>query len=654
MKKLLPIVGALALGVGVFVGIGIGRHRAALAREAVGLSRAEALFTDGRISEAAALVHQHCVHEGNRLSWADIQFRVHVAQMNLPWLTSLYAGDPNRILKNEVASLAVAGAFLHLRQAAAFQGVRASWKGRETETARWRILDADRLRLEGNVVQATEALRSVSFPGERDVPRLLRLALLAAKTTPLDSVAYLDRAAAFNASGADARAFRGEVLEALDRSAEARIEHLAAVAAAPSNPIWRDHLAEFHLRQGDPDRALETWTADPAAPAWDTLRLKAAFWSRMLLPSRDSTAPSDPGTGPLGSLLGLIHALPEGRFFDQNAFEKLGDSDSRRLADERPEVFWLRLTELLARGDECEALDLLASPQPGGATLNPDLERALARILTWRNTSPHSFVPERIRIAPPTDARVQPHPFFIELEHHAANERARRSATASDAPALAEFLAGPQAFAGAFLAAGWREAALRLMGDLNATNQSPAWLTYGIAQALRHNRGCAQALGFLDPYRRDHPSFKLLAAEIQIADGRVEEGRAALHSLATKATEVGLRAARLLSIDALEQGRPGEARRLVQANPLLALDTTGQELLARAALVEGDTARAFQAYEAIADESEEARAFLAGRPPLPRGRDQVQSVTRSLLDYVPDEPPARAGSTRIASVRGNP
>lgn len=651
MKKLILLLAILALLAGGFVGVRLWRTRVAQAQEARAFARAEALFSQGRITDAAAVIQVFGSRPGHRLNWPDLDFRVLVAQMNLPRLTAIFQREPDRVLADENASLTVARAFLHLRQPPEFERVRSAWKGRERDTARWLWLDADHLLLDGGSARAEELLRSKVYEGTNDVPRLLRLALLTAGKNPPESVDFLNRAAALDPRQPDTRAFRGQVLEALGRPGEARVEYVAAVVAAPSNPVWRDQLAEFYRRRGAVDMALRTWTESLAGPAFDAMWLKTVFWSRMVAPVDLASVSNRAPAGTLAPLYQFVRDLPQERFFDPDTFESL--PGNRRFVQQRQEVFWLRLTDLLVQGNEAEALELLASPRPAGGSWEPHLERALVRILNWRNTTNHTLLPRTIELARVSRPNTNLHSFFIALEQQALSEGAQRTSNSTFPSPLDAFLAGPHAIAGAFLAAGWREAALRLAPDAPAPIESPTWLLYGLAQARRYNRSTPEALEFLTQYP-GVPALELLAAEIQIADGQIEPGRATLQALAPGNSDVGMRAAWLLAIDALDQGQPTEARRLVRTNPMLTAHAAGQEILARAALSEGDTNGAVQTYEAIVHASAEAQAFLARQAFAARDWDRAHSLTLSLLDLMPDELSLRANLTRIATARGTP
>ncbi|MBL9127204.1 MAG: hypothetical protein JNL97_06140, partial [Verrucomicrobiales bacterium] len=543
MKKIaLALVVLLVLLAGGFLGVRAWKARVAAVHETRAFARATSLCDEGRVTEAAAIVQAFGSKPGNRYPWADLDFRVLVAQANLPRLTSLFRVDPARVLADEAASLTVARAFLHLRQMPDFDRVRDAWTGREGEPRRWRLLDADRLLVEGRTGQAEEKLRAGLTGDSNDVPHLLRLALWVAGKNPSESVEFLNRAAALGSRQPDTRSLRAQVLEALGRTADARVEYVAAVVADPSNPIWRDQLAEFYRRCGSLDLALRTWSEAMEGPSFDAIWLKAAFWARMVDPAGLASTTRRPPSGPLSPLVRYLRELPEERFFDTNSFAELPGSAS--LEQERPEVFWLRLIDRLRVGDESEALRSLAARRPGSISLEPRLETALARILSWRTTPEHALTHEGIAPPPPVRADSKIHGFFVALEEMAHG--GGRPETRAEVESL---LAGKHAFAAAFLAAGWREAALRLGGDA-VPETVPAWLVYAHAQALRYNRGHDEALAFLAS-RKPTAELELLGAEIRFADGRPDEARKTLASLARAESDVGMRAAWLLGIDAL-------------------------------------------------------------------------------------------------------
>jgi hypothetical protein len=587
MKKLLLIAvpTVLVLTAGAFLALHLWRARVEANHEQRAFIRAEALFSQGRLIETAAIVHTFGSKPSARLDWRNLDFRVLVAQANIPRLIGIFHHTPDRILTHEAASLTVARAFLHQRDTNRLERILTAWNKRDRDEPRWRLLEADRLLLAGRPTDAELLLATTDPahpPQSHDAPRLLRLAALAAHRNPREALTLLDQAATAAPHRPDTRSFRAQIFESLHHPAEARAEYTAAVAADPANPLWRDQLAEFHRRQGHLDLALRTWTESLQGTTFDAIWLKAAFWNRMLggLPAGTAPIPRRTPTGPLGPLASLVRDLPETRFFDPDAFSAL--HDQARFTNERHEVFWLRLAECLRLGRESEAADILAGPRPPGASWEPRLERALAQILARR--LPRTSTPAR---AVPTAPPITPdtHSFFRALEARPRNPS--QAAPDPDPETPESFITGPHAFAGAFLAAGWREAALRLAGDSPVSESNPVWFIYGFAQALRFNRGPDTALAFLAAHPAA-PALELLTAEIEIGRGNLQAGRPTLERLATNPSPVGLRATWLLAVEALDLGQTRDARRLVEAHPTLASQPAGRDLIALTLAREGE------------------------------------------------------------------
>jgi len=585
MKKLLLIAvpTVLVLTAGAFLALHLWRARVEANHEQRAFTRAEALFSQGRLIETAAIVHTFGSKPSARLDWQNIDFRVLVAQANIPRLIGIFHHTPDRILTNESASLTVARAFLHQRDTNRLERILTAWNGRDRDQPRWQLLESDRLLLAGRPNEAEAVLTNpgpAHAPQSHDAPRLLRLAALAAHRNPREALTLLDQATALAPHRPDTRSFRAQIFESLGRPTEARTEYTAAVAADPANPLWRDQLAEFHRRQGHLDLALRTWTESLQGTTFDAIWLKAAFWNRMLggLPPGTPAMPRRTPTGPLGPLASLVRDLPETHFFDPDAFTAL--HDQARFTSERHEVFWLRLAECLRLGRESEAADILAGPRPPGASWEPRLERALAQILA-RRLSPSSPPARPLPTAPPITSET--HSFFRALE-----ALPQTSPTATPDPDAPEsFITGPHAFAGALLAAGWREAALRLAGASPISDSNPAWFIYGFAQALRFNRGPDPALAFLAAHPAT-PALELLTAEIEIGRGNLQTGHPTLERLAADPSPVGLRATWLLAVEDLDLGRTRDARQRVEAHPSLASQPAGRELIALTLAREND------------------------------------------------------------------
>lgn len=646
MKKILLVAILIALAGLSVIGVRLWRNHVTRASEARAFQKAGELIREGRPIEALALFETHGSRPDSVLAWSEVEFRALVMQANLPRLTGIFQRDPDRILRDEEASLTVARAFLHLRQSESFEKARGTWRGKETRPDRWMLLDADRLLLSGDAAGATALLERQVLPGTNDVPRLLRLALIEARRNAPRSFQLLNEAVGLNSRAADARSFRGQVLETLGRPQEARVEYVAAVVAEPANPLWRDQLADYYRRQHAYDLALDTLRDGLHPPSLDVLWLKEEFWGRMIQPAEPASRTNHPPSGALAPLVQLVRSLPANRFFDTNAFATLPSLS--RVARERHEVRWLRLAELLRQGDDTAAVALLGGPRPPGASWEPDLERALLRVLAWR-TSPstnRSLVPHGLTLPPPDRSPAELPTLFAQLETLAASEENAAAPRTNPPPELTRLLEGPHAFAAAFLAAGWREVGLQI-APVPTTPVAPTWLAYAYSQALRRNRGAQEALAFLQ-VQPSQPELELATGELLIASGQATNGLRRLEPLARQNTDAGYRAACLLALAALERLQPDLARDTVAAHPRLATNLTGSEILARVALTRGDTNEADRLYQALAPRSVEARTYLARQAYARHDWRRARELTLELLELLPDRLELRANLEAIA------
>jgi hypothetical protein len=623
-------------------------HAGLLARqEQRAFARAEALLQQGKPEDALALV-QSFTQPALALAWPRVELQALTALRDIPRLALIYDRTPERILADEPASALLARACLHARKTNDFSRLRGVWRGRESRPEIWLALDCDALILAGQPRQAEQFLRSRTLPGTADATRLVRLALLTAPRDLPGAWELLAQAAQMQPRNPDIRSFRAQLLEAAGRPAEARVEYVAALVAEPRNPLLRDQLADFYQRQRNYDLALDTWTEALAQPTLDFVWLKAQFWSRVVRPIKfDASLPSVPN-GELKPLAQQIAALPRGRFFDTNAFAQL--SGAHLYAAQRQEVFWLRLLDALQSGREAEAFQLLKFEPKFKQSWEPDLAAALYRTLYYRQK--RSLNPPDFVFASQVPAAAR-HQFFVQLEDAAFRERTSANHPASLPVELDALLRGPNAFAAAALAAGWREAALQL-GTTNADfAHQPEWLVYGLAQVLRINRSPQAAREFL-ARQRSAPALDLLRAELLIEAGQRAEALKRLAPLATLNSGEGFRAAYLLALDAAENRRFDAARRYVEQQPLLAADNAGKELCARLALAEGKTAEAEQIYRAIAATSVEAKTWFARRAFAQKQWKEAREWTFELLKLIPDSPQLRENLLAIDRAEAAP
>jgi hypothetical protein len=576
-------------------------------------TRAARLLADGKSRDALALIDAQ-VRTDARVPWSKLELDSLTAAHHIPRLVSLYRRTPQRVLAHEEASLLVARACQAAGQTEELASIRKAWRGQEVHPELWLALDSDLLGLAGKTVEAEKLLLSKKFSGEAEATRLVRLALHAAKRDLYEAWTLLDQAFALAPRNPEIRSFRAQILESIGRTAEARVEYVAAHVADPKNPLLRDELAEFYRRQGSYDLALQTWReALPLDPP-DFIILKEAFWSRVIQPSAKSRVKLEP-EGSLVPLIEFIQALPQDRFWDAEAFNRL--PQNHRYAQDRPEVFWLQLLETLRTGKEDLAAELLRENRFKVRSFRPELEAGLVQLLRFRaGKNPNN--------ATALETGTEPkHPFWRELAREAHE------------PGSSAFLRSRSAIGAALLAAGWREAALSFSSQV-ADEHAPAWFVYGMAQSLRYNRGAQDALGYLPAASRT-AELRLLRGELLLNEKRLDEGKAELNAVARNNFAAGYRAAWLLALAAVETGDLAEAKAIIQGQSQLANSTAGRELLARLSLMGGNKTEAEKRYRAIAKDSIEAQTFLARQAFERQEWAVARRYTEALMRALPDE-----------------
>jgi len=619
------MVAATLIGVAAFFGVRAWRARVIEQQEQRAFVAARRLLKDNRPADALAVIIAHRQMRSAR-EWNPLEMEALVGAIQLPRLALIFERQPQRLLDNEDASLLLARAFCSGRKMEEFQRIRQAWAGRETHAISWFTLDADALLLAGQPREAEKLLHSRQFPGVEDATRLARLALLVAPRDLKAAYAFLDEASLRDPRNPDVRSFRGQILETIGKPALARVEYVAAHVAEPSSPLLRDQLAEFYRRQGNIDLALRTWSGALAPPSLDFIWIKTLFWRRVVQPMPTDAALKLP-PGLLQAAANWLLALRAGHFWNQESFERL--PQSRQLEQDRQELFWLKLLDALQAGRETDAEEMLKFNRFKSHSWAPDLEKALQRILHYRQVrSLHSID----LVAEP---KPETHRFFTQLEEIA--KQRGMAATKEPLPdGLDALVRGPHAFAAALMAAGWREAALTLANPTTLVADAPAWLSYGLTQCLRLNRSPRAALDFLAD-RKSEPTLELLAGELLLADGKPKTGLAKLASLAELDSDVGYRAAWLLALGRIERKQFDDARRVVERQPRLATTVIGRELLARTALLEGKTADADRLYKTIAANSVEAKTYLARQAFAQKRWADARRWTQELMRVMPDE-----------------
>jgi hypothetical protein len=636
-KKIILTTVVLAVaGTAVFFGIKTWRAGVVIRQEQRAFKVAEKLVAESKFEDALAVIRQQPTVNASQ-NWPVLEVRALAGLRAAPQLAAIYQRTPERILADETASVMLARAYMSSRNAALFAAVRDAWRGHETRRDDWLVLDSDAQLLANRSREAEKILRAQKLSGKAEAARLERLSLLVAGRDLPQAWELLAEASRLDPRNSEIRSFRAQILEASGKIGAAKVEYTAALAADKNDSLLRDQLAEFYCRQADYDFALKLWEESLADATFDFVWLKTAFWQRMVLPGKlDAGKVAD---GELQPLARWIAGLPAGTYFDTNSFAAL--PQAQRLEQRRQEIFWLQLVDALQNHREKEATELLKFNRFSAVSWQPDLQAVLARILHYRQK--HSFNPEGLIYTSATPAASQ-HQFFTTLAELAKREHTEgRVAVPADFDAL---LRGPDAFAAAFLAAGWREAALNLCSPENCPTNEPVWFAYGIANALRENRGAAAAQNFL-AHRQPAPELQLLAAEMLIADGKTREGIDRLPALASANSPVGYRASCLLALVNLDLKRYDAARGWVRNNPQLAADLTGRELLAQIALRAGQTNEAENIYRSILSDSTEAKIYFGRKAFEHRDWKSARDLTLELVRAQPDNLQFRANLLAI-------
>ena len=637
-KILALVLLVLAAAGAFFFGVRAWRANALVRREQMSLAQAESLIREGKGGQALAIAEPFLRKQAGP-AWSRVELAALVGLQDLPRLAGIFDRTPARVIESEEASILVARAFLHARKTAELTRVRDAWRGREQRPESWLALDSDTLLIARKPRDAEKLLRSRSLSGDADATRLVRLALVTATNDMVGAWNLLAQAAALQPRNPDIRSFRAQILETAGKAELARVEYVAALVAAPQNPLLRDQLADFYRRNRSYDLALDTWVEALSLPTLDFVWLKAQFWSRVLRPV-DFSRLGQPPSGDLEPLARQIAALKPGQFFDPGAFGQLPRAP--RYVAQRQEVFWLRVLEALRTRLETQASDLIKFEPANLRSWDPDLAAALCRIVSYRQKqklNPPGFT--FTSSLPETNC----HFLFVTIEA-AARKELESGRPVALAPEMSSLLRGPNAFSAALLAAGWREAAIQLRPSPHKADGDPEWLSSAFGQALRLNRSPRATLEFLGSGTLP-PATALLRAEVLVEEGRHKEALEYLNPLARLSSPVGFRASYLLALNAAENHQLDEARQCVARQPLLARDDMGKELLASLALMEGKTNDAEQIYRGIVGTSIPAKTWFARQAYAQRRWKEARKLTNELLDLVPDSAQLRENMLAI-------
>ncbi|TCD48562.1 tetratricopeptide repeat protein [Chlorobium sp. N1] len=589
------------------------------------LNEAGNLLEEGRLAQAFDIIRMHDRSlPDTQKKWLHLEIEALHKLGNIGRLQALFAKDPRAFEQHEEASMMMCRALLARGELKEYQALRQTWENRKSRPGIWFALDVDALLIQGDRAGAIKLLKEHSLEGEADAARLTRLAILTAPGNMPDAWRLLEQAYRIAPRNPDVRSFRGQILERMGRRQMARVEYVAAHLAMPENPLYREQLAEFYRRGGQLKLALQSWSRDLNDHSADFIRLKALFWSKMAAPATIEKADKADLFGQLTPVVLYLQELPEGVYWDEKRYNS--EVNAREaFIEQRQEIFWLRIVQLLKDGEEENAYNLILSHPFKRSSWNPDIERAIEQVLAFRLEHPQPIDIDSFFSALQKGRRR--HQLFTQLESMANGGKS--------SPELARLMKSREAFAAVFMAGGWIEAALQLHAMEKIPDDFPDWVAYGMTQSLRFNRGNSEALAFARK-QPETESLKLLSAELMLANNEADAGIAELETLTSRNSAIGYRAAWLLSLARLEKKEPQKARAALESQPALSQSTAGREIRARILLAEGKTAEARGLYESIADASNEARGYLAKVAFREQELEKARKLTLELQREFPD------------------
>jgi hypothetical protein len=647
-----------AMGILAFFACGEKKESPEARKESEEYREAQMLIQSDRPQEALKLIKKYreeALEQGSQTQanqWLDLAIS---ALENIPEDTSilvnLYEMYPSLFIHHEQASLVVAGALISEKKINEYRQLRAEWQERTSRPGAWFVLDADALLTQGKTVDAYVLLNSRSFPGAEDTPRLIRLALInALQNNMSESWRYLTEAEKKDPRNPLIHMFRAQVMEIVNQLSMARVEYIKAVEEAPDNPLMIDQLAEFYRRHKQYALALKTWEKGFSLPNSDILWLQALFWSKTYHPILFDWSSIAVPEGKRKPLIEYLINLPEKQFWDSQKFEKIPDGSF--FLSTQQETFWLRLLDMLQKGNEQQALALLEFNPFYSESWAPILETALKEILIYRKKGVFPInipLPEKLEI-PTTfiESSSVPKPpsqLFTQIGEILSQEKSdpAKEQVPADLKAL---LTSSEAFSATFLAEGWFEAAILLNQLEVIPDNFPDWVAVGFTQALRYNRSDEAALEFANK-QKNTPEMAVLIGELMFATNDLDGAMKKIENLIGVDTESGYRATLLMALILIDKGELETARKLLASHPRLANDVLGKETMAQIAVEEGNMKLAKEIYQGIEKESTEAKNFLLNEAITTKHWAKAKELVESLLKDYPDNQQLRADYKKI-------
>ena len=451
-------------------------------REASDMDKVKLLIAANKSDDALLIIQNY--QKNNSPKWTELAVKAHEKEKNIQELITLFEISPESFRNNEEAALILANIFILNNNQQNYATLRSITKGKELNEVKWLLLDSDYLLLQNRENEAISLLKSRTFEGKDDIPRLIRLAALKANENPKEAWGYLSEAYKKDPKDVDIRSFRARLLENGNKFDQALLEYTAATEIQSQNLYLKDQLAEFHIRRKEYPVALNIWKSNLSN--LDVIWVKALFWNKVVQPLNVNWNSLKIPPGTLEPLITYYIQLKPEQYWDSSTFSKM-EGASQFLKSEQS-TFWLRLLQNLKDQNENEARNLLIYSPFATNSWNSELESALLYTINYRNEG--NFLPGIDQKVTIKEMPLESKNLIAELNQLAKNKEVVISKS------LHELLKSNEIYTALFLSADWSEAALQFNTLEIIPATYPQWITTGLVQAMAKNRGAQQALEF--------------------------------------------------------------------------------------------------------------------------------------------------------------
>lgn len=531
-------------------------------------------------------------------------------------LYELFKYDPGLFAHKEGAALMLAPRLLLLGDFTGFASLMEPFQSKPKRSPEWQLLQADALALQHKPEDAVALLENMRASGEYEAMRQLRLALLAENEHPKVAFDRLSRAMKLQPANSDFHYFRSQLLENSSKTDLATLELKQAASKSPENPFYREELVDHYLRQGkfpQAYQALQNFNVSiSSSPLWIDAILLDRVYKPFATHFDGQYLPNDRET----PLLRYLLTIDRSEYWDDNAIRP--QPLVAKLVEQSPEVLWLHELAFLKRDEEKEALEFLGE-HPQMEQLYPQLFKGLKTLLTAR------LSPTKV---------AQPAEDLKELLNANAHPYLQSLATPPYNKEMENLLHSDASIPALFLATGWNEAAIRLNPLATFPKELPKWITFSYTQALIENRGTQTALEFAKAQPRSL-QLDYLIAEILVQQGKAAEAEPTLRQLAKTPSKLGEQATKLLADFYINQNDWKKAAEVLTLNPAFADSLAGKERLAKVYIKLNKGAEAEAIYQAILNQSDEAKSYFAVKAFQNKDYKQALILTKQLLQKHP-------------------